>query len=191
LLLLLTDRYGLSEAEATAAGEFYQLTKVEGSKLVFERVYATKAYEPYLFKAKEDGAIATSEGNRQIPASANAYTSYERDGYTFKGVLANSSDVAADNPGCTVYGWDAETGEFIKVGENVSINAFRAYITISNVNGNNPARLAVKFVGDSVTGINEVNGSEAKNADGKFFENGKIVIIKNGVKYSAAGALLK
>lgn len=182
--------YGLSEQEATAAGDFYRFSGVEGSKLVFEKTSATKAYEPFLFKAKADGVITTTE-SKQIPASVDAYTSSEPfGGYTFKGVLANSSDVAADNPGMTVYGWDAETGEFIKVGENVSINAFRAYITISNENAN-PARLAAKFVDDSITGINEVNGSEAKNADGKFFENGKIVIIKNGVKYSAAGALLK
>jgi hypothetical protein len=181
--------YGLSAEEASAAGDFYQFTGVEDSKLVFTKISATKPYEPFLFKAKADGVITTTE-SKDIQASVYAYTSYEVSGYTFKGVLANSSDVAADNPGMTVYGWDAETGDFIKVGENVSINAFRAYITISNENAN-PARLAAKFVDDSITGINEVNGSEAKNADGKFFENGKIVIIKNGVKYSAAGVLLK
>ena len=182
--------YALTKEEVEAAGEFYELTDVEGSKLVFNKIEdGTEAYKPYIFKAKTDGALANLS-NKAIPASVSAELSYEVSGYTFKGVLANSSDVAADNPGMTVYGWDAETGDFIKVGENVSINAFRAYITISNEKAN-PARLAAKFVDDSITGINEVNGSEAKNADGKFFENGKIVIIKNGVKYSAAGALLK
>ena len=127
---------------------------------------------------------------KAIPASATAELSYEVDGYTFKGVLSHSSDVAGDNAGKTVYGWNSESGAFVKVGEGVSINAFRAYVTISNVNASQ-ARLAAKFVGGIVTGINELNASEAQKIDGKFFKNGKLVILKNGVKYNAAGAQIK
>lgn len=181
--------YALTEEEVAAAGEFYELTDVEGTELVFTKVASTTAYKPYLFKAKTDGAMANLSG-KAIPASATAELSYEVDGYTFKGVLSHSSDVAGDNAGKTVYGWNSESGAFVKVGEGVSINAFRAYVTISNVNASQ-ARLAAKFVGGIVTGINELNASEAQKIDGKFFKNGKLVILKNGVKYNAAGAQIK
>ena len=55
--------------------------------------------------------------------------------------------------------------------------------------------MAARFVDDSLTGINEVSNSEdigsAKNFEGKVFENGKIIIFKNGMKFNAAGAQIK
>jgi hypothetical protein len=46
-------------------------------------------------------------------------------------------------------------------------------------------------VGDNVTGVENVEAAaEAKAKEGKFIENGKLVIVKNGVKYNAAGAKL-
>lgn len=179
--------YALTEEEVAAAGEFYELTDVEGTEFVFTKVASTTAYKPYLFKAKTDGAMVNLSG-KAIPASATAELSYEVDGYTFKGVLSHSSDVAGDNAGKTVYGWNSESGAFVKVGEGVSINAFRAYVTVNN---GSSARLATRFVGGSITGINELNASEAQKIDGKFFKNGKLVILKNGVKYNAAGAQIK
>jgi hypothetical protein len=44
---------------------------------------------------------------------------------------------------------------------------------------------------DEVTGIANVEAAaETKANEGKFIENGKLVIVKNGVKYNVAGAKL-
>ena len=79
-----------------------------------------------------------------------------------------------------------------KVNSTVSCNPFRAYFTIP---GETSARISLNFDGEDVTGITlqEVE-SESENAgmkDGKYFENGRIVIVKNGVKYSVNGSILK
>jgi len=50
---------------------------------------------------------------------------------------------------------------------------------------------AMRFSGD-ITAVEAVEAaSEAKAQEGKFIENGKIVIVKNGVKYNAAGQQVK
>ena len=54
------------------------------------------------------------------------------------------------------------------------------------------AKLAARFVGGSITGINEVSEAQGfNNFEGKVFENGKIVIYKKGMKFNANGARLK
>ena len=53
------------------------------------------------------------------------------------------------------------------------------------------ARSAFFFGGD-ITAVDNVEAAaEAKAKEGKFIENGKLVIVKNGVKYNAAGAQVK
>ena len=54
------------------------------------------------------------------------------------------------------------------------------------------ARAMIMSFGDDITGVENVEAApaEAKAKDGKFIENGKLVIVKNGVKYNAAGAKL-
>jgi len=51
---------------------------------------------------------------------------------------------------------------------------------------------SLRMVFDGITGVDNVEAAaEAKAQDGKFVENGKIVIVKNGVKYNAAGQQVK
>jgi len=44
---------------------------------------------------------------------------------------------------------------------------------------------------DGETGINNANVNLIENRDGKYLENGKIMIIKNGKKYNVAGQMVK
>ena len=94
----------------------------------------------------------------------------------------------------TVYGWsgnDGKEGDFVKVGTGVAINPFRAYVVYDG-DGVSLARMAARFVSGSVTGINEVSETQnVLNPDRKYIENNNIVIVKNGVKFNAAGQLLK
>ena len=74
-------------------------------------------------------------------------------------------------------------------GAGATINPYRAYIQLSE--GGGSAR-ALSFVVDGkITGVDNVKAaSETEVKDGKYLENGKIVIVKNGKKFNAAGAKL-
>ena len=70
----------------------------------------------------------------------------------------------------------------------VAIPANKAYLTVATGGG---ARAIVGVFGD-ITGVENVEAApvEAKAKEGKFIENGKLVIVKNGQKFNAAGAKL-
>lgn len=73
-------------------------------------------------------------------------------------------------------------------GEQPTVGANRCYLTTGD---SGSARAAFFFRGD-ITGVDNVEAAtEATLKDGKYLENGKIVIVKNGVKYNAAGAQVK
>ncbi len=182
--------FALTQGECDAAGVFYELTDFDGTTLTFTEVTSggTTAYKPYLFKATATGAPFSDLTARAITASSEATTSYttaDNNGYTatMTGTLAKQSVNGK-------YGWNSVGGAFSKAtSDEVTIDAFRAYITL---NGVSLARVAARFVGDNVTGINEVSETQnVLNPDRKYIENNNIVIVKNGVKYNAAGQLLK
>ena len=51
---------------------------------------------------------------------------------------------------------------------------------------------SIIFIEDEATSINEIFGAEESVANnGKFVENGKVIIVKNGVKYNIAGQIVK
>ena len=172
--------FALAEEEVAAAGTFYELTDYSAETLTFSEVATTAAYKPYLFKAKVAEPFTSYSG--KAVGETPADLSVTAGDATMTGTMARQSVNGK-------YGWNSANGAFSKAtSDAVTIDPFRAYITI---NGASSARVAARFVGGSVTGINEV--SEAQNVlnpDGKYIENGKIVIVKNGVKYNAAGAKL-
>lgn len=190
--------FDLTAAEAAEAGTFYELsgTENEGTQLTFEDITAsgTTAYKPYIFEAKVDGTPFTGYSSKEIAETPATFTGTTVEGYTLTGVLTGSSDVAADHPGKKVYGWSANSGKegtFVKVGAGVAIDPFRAYVVYDG-SGSSPARMAARFVGGSITGINEVSETpNVLNPDRKYIENNKIVIVKNGVKFNAAGQQVK
>ncbi len=88
---------------------------------------------------------------------------------------------------------DSKIGFYFANGQTVATN--RAYLHIDSdlaPDAVGSARgMKLVFEGE-VTGVNAVEAaSEATLADGKYFENGQIVIVKNGKKYNAAGAQVK
>jgi hypothetical protein len=91
-------------------------------------------------------------------------------------------------------------GQWLKVvaDEEPRINATRAYLDLANTPEVGPANaryVLLNFEGGDETGItlqeiSEENENAGMN-DGKYFENGKIVIVRNGVKYSTNGQIMK
>jgi len=56
------------------------------------------------------------------------------------------------------------------------------------------ARLVISFDGEDPTAINAIEAAEAEDGalkDGKYLIDGKVILVKNGVKYSANGQILK
>ncbi len=83
-------------------------------------------------------------------------------------------------------------GFYFANGQTVAAN--RAYLHIATTlapDAVGGARMTMRFAGDNITSVANVEAAaEAKAKEGKFIENGKLVIVKNGVKYNAAGAKL-
>ncbi len=76
-------------------------------------------------------------------------------------------------------------------GSEVTIAPFRAYFTL-NTSGGSEARSALRMNFGDVTGVANVEvATETTVKDGKYIENGKIVIVKNGIKYNTAGQQVK
>lgn len=94
-------------------------------------------------------------------------------GYTYYGLMKNTLTFATFDPG------------------TVAIPSNKAYLKVAN---NPSARLVVRFDEEDPTAINAVEAAAPEaNAlkDGKYLIDNKIVLVKNGVKYSANGQILK
>lgn len=163
-------------------------TAFDGSTLTFGDASSIVAGKPYIVKPE------------------SAVTSFSATGVTLKKDLENTTvgDVtmtgtyeyidAIDHNSQTSYVVGLKNGatSLYQVNSTVSLKPFRAYFTVS---GNNPgARVAIRF-DDDTTGINvleEENANENTGMkDGKYLENGRIIIVKNGVKYSTNGQIAK
>ena len=180
--------FSLTAEEAEDAGTFYKLTAYDGSTLTFSDVTSegTKAYKPYLFVAKETGKpFNTAYTNKVITDPSAAETSFEV-GSTYTATMTGTLVYQSLESG--VYGWNSSDGTFSKTNTgNVTINAFRAYISVSGVSG---AREIRCDFGDEITGINDVK-SQKKVEDDVLYNlsgqrvspNHKGIVIKNGRKY--------
>ena len=82
------------------------------------------------------------------------------------------------------------TAEFQSLATNgATIPAGKAYLNASGAG----ARLSIVFEDEGVTAIKAIDAFDNSNAqaDGKRLENGKIVIVKNGVKFNTNGQKIK
>lgn len=53
------------------------------------------------------------------------------------------------------------------------------------------ARMAIIWEGDDPTGIEGLQNESVEMKDGKYYQNGKVVVVRNGVKYNVAGQIIK
>ncbi|MBR2184226.1 MAG: hypothetical protein IJ897_02220 [Prevotella sp.] len=179
--------FALTEEEAYSLGTFYEFDSVEGSTMNFTSVAAPEANKPYLVTTTA-GSLSLSETGKSIAATPVSLVTTKSD-IEFIGTL-EATTIPASGAEYSYFAYN--DGSLVKIVTNAAtLPAFRAYFKVptSVVSG---ARIAARFIGGSVTGIGEV--SEAQNflnPDRKYIENGKIVIVKNGKKFNAAGAQIK
>ena len=163
-----------------ADGTFYQPTSLTSGTLNFGTEASPAAGKAYLYKASSAVTALTGSGTVKAAPVDNG------EGVVMKGRFSKLDAIDHDNyvlSGTNLY----------KVNSTVSCSPFRAYFNIPD--GGASAHISLNFDGEDVTGITlqEIE-SESENAgmkDGKYFENGRIVIVKNGVKYSVNGSILK
>jgi len=103
--------------------------------------------------------------------------------------LVPSTDVDVES-GNTIYtlGHDKTTnkfGFFCYTGEY--LNPGKAFLVAPTMPEQSAARYVRFYFGDESTAISTVSNEKMAGSDGKYLENGRIVIVKNGKKYNTNG----
>ncbi len=171
--------YALDLANATGLTDAYIVTGATGS------VLSTTSVKGGTIPANTGILIEAPVGTVTIPVVASSSTDVSKN--KLVGVLENTEKAAE-----SIYVLMDETAGvgFYKNNNAFTVGANTAYLNANFAEVSGSARAAYFFGGD-ITGVNQVEAaSEAEVKEGKFIENGKLVIVKNGVKYNAAGAKL-
>ena len=160
-----------------ASGTFYQPKNLDNGTLNFESEGSPAAGKAYLYKAGES-TVSSFAGSGTVKAAPVD----NGKGVVMKGRYLNMTDVPYNDyvlSGTNLY----------KVNSKVGLRPFRAYFTVPD--GDPSARIALNF-DENPTAINAIEVTEDAEGlkDGKYIENGKIVIVKNSVKYGANGQKL-
>ena len=165
----------------------YTVSHKEGNIVYFEEneTGVLSANTPYILSTEEASNVAVAfkgiANNDEETYSANGLVG-----------LLTASTVPA-NSYILQYQADKDGTAFYKLAESMTGTANRCYLDLSEVPTEHNARATVRMnIFGGITGVANVEASaEAKAQEGKFIENGKLVIIKNGQKFNAAGQQVK
>lgn len=180
--------FALTAEELAKVGKAYTLSAVSGSKATFTPVEAIEAYKPYLLIPSDDGKllgnISATKNITNAPTEAKTSVSGS---YSFVGTLQAKKSVKT--PNTEVYGFSADGGKFVRVGENASIDAFRAYIAVPTTALSTAASRSIDIDFGGTTGINEIQNAQSSSAAATYDVTGKRVgknykgvVISNGKK---------
>lgn len=166
-------------------------TAFDGSTLTFGDASSIVAGKPYIVKPTE-AVTSFSATGVTLKKGLDPTTVGSGTTVTMTGTYEQIAAIDYSTQDSYIIGIKNGVSSLYKVNSAVSLKPFRAYFTVS---GNNPsARVAIRF-DDDTTGINvleEENVNENTGMkDGKYLENGRIIIVKNGVKYSTNGQIAK
>ena len=171
--------YALDLANATGLTDAYIVTGATGS------VLNTTSVKGGTIPANTGILIEAPEGTVTIPVVASSSTSVS--GNKFQGVT-EATEIDAD-AGYVLMG-SPKVG-FYQNEKAFTVGANTAYLPADFAEVTGGARSAYFFRGD-ITAVDNVEAtSKAAVKEGKFIENGKIVIVKNGQKFNAAGQQVK
>lgn len=180
--------FALTTDELANVGKAYTLSAVSGSKATFTPAAAIEAYKPYLLIPSDGGKllenIVATKDITAVPAEAKTSVSGN---YSFVGTLQAKKSVKT--PNTEVYGFSADGGKFVRVGENASIDAFRAYISVPTTALSTAASRSIDIDFGGTTGINEIQNAQSSSAAATYNvagkrvgKNYKGVVISNGKK---------
>jgi len=126
------------EAGGYSGGDFYEFTGVDAKKweATMRKVTSVTAHTPYLFVPSGSTFTIT----QKVTLKANTQTSVSKtiNGWTFIGVYQKKV-WGANNTGKNDYCFSAKSsgseinaGDFVRIGKNVTVKAFRCYLTQGN-----------------------------------------------------------
>jgi len=179
--------FALTADELAKVGKAYTLSAVSGSTATFNPVQKIEAYKPYLLIPSDGGKLLENiDATKDITAPTEAKTSVHGS-YSFVGTLQAKKSVKT--PKTEVYGFSADGGKFVRVGENASIDAFRAYISVPTTALSTAASRSIDIDFGGTTGINEIQNAQSSSAAATYDVTGKRVgknykgvVISNGKK---------
>lgn len=164
---------------------------------------ATEGLEAYMITDHEGSVVTKSQVMGTVPAGTGLLLKGDAGNYNIPIVGSSSTDVSANKlvagTGASVSAEEGKTkyvlgvnegeAEFQKiVGTAATVAKGKAYLQFNEV----ISARSMSFEGDEITGIENVAApAEATLKEGKFIENGQLVIVKNGVKFNAAGQQMK
>ena len=165
---------------------FYSLKSVEGKTLNLTSAdEGVAAGVPAVFKKLTADAteISVTTANAEVVAAPVAQVGDTK-------LVGTFSDInVSENVEKCYY---IMSNAFWQGNGNFNVKAYRAYI--EDLTATNPgARLVINVDGEDPTAINVIEAAEAEEGtqkDGKYLIDGKVIIVKNGVKYGANGQKL-
>ena len=170
----------LTQANLPVGVKAYKATSINSSYVHFEK----------LNQVVPANTGVLLEGN---PGSHNIRVGSEVEEATDNLFLVNESNAVFSPEDNTTYYAMVKNSDPMTFGKfDPSVVAVPFYKAYLKVNGGS-ARLTVMFDEEDPTAINAIEATEAEDGalkDGKYLIEGKIVIVKNGVKYSANGQKL-
>ena len=142
-----------------------------------------------LSKIAEAGEVIPANVAVILKSSVDPFTLTvsDADAVTFTATndLQGSDTQIATPANCYVLaGTDGVVGFYHYTAAN--LNAHKAYVVYS---GSNQAPRRMPFIFDQATGVENVQGDNVQST--KVIENGQLIIIRNGVRYNAAGQNVK
>jgi hypothetical protein len=181
--------YVVTAAESDGTLTYKEVTKVPANHGVL-LVGAEGNYTP----AITDDASAETSFKEAIEAD-DAYIPRN----LLKPTLANitvGTTAGCDYGKVWVLGYDNSVAGFYKSNNGRILSVGKAYLYLENgITGGSEARgfFPFSFDGNELTGVENVEAApaEATLMEGKFFENGKLVIFKKGMKFNANGTRIK
>lgn len=166
-------------------------TAFDGSTLTFGDASSIVAGKPYIVKPTE-AVTSFSATGVTLKKGLDPTTVGSGTTVTMTGTYEQIAAIDYSTQDSYIIGIKNGNSSLYKVNSIVTLKPFRAYFTIPG--GKSNARITLNF-DDETTGINvletESTNDNASLKDGKYFQNGKIVIVKNGVKYSTNGQIAK
>ena len=171
---------------------YYTIDCIEDGKLIINKVDGLEAGQPGLVQKFDGDGIAPTATSVEVVGSKDDQILVDGT-VTMIGSYANDIKITDEN---AFYIKDNKFWQRAEASEQITdpcfyIDAFRAYFTVESAA--NPSRiLSIVVNGDEATGIDALEIMDALNGkEGKFLQNGRVVISKNDKQYNTAGQRLK
>ncbi len=171
---------------------YYIIDRIEDGKLIINQVEGLEAGQPGLVQKFAGDGIAPAATSVEVVGSKDDQTLVDGT-VTMIGSFANDTKVTDEN---AFYIKDNKFWQRAEASEQIAdpcfyIDAFRAYFKVEPA-ANQSRIMSIVVNGDEATGIDALEIAEALSGkEGKFLQNGRVVIVKDNRLYTTAGQRLK